>query len=260
MTLQELIQAHDEGRVPEHAVVITFDDGYRDFAELAFPIMQELDIPVTLFVTTGFVSGELWLWPDQLRYALSKTEVCKIELVGLQGELEIQKQPVRCWHRIADYCMTLPNNEKLRLIDELYSRLGIVKPRYAPDNYRALSWKQIRDMVGRGLEVGSHSYSHPILTHLDDDELDIELNSSKAHIERELGITAMAFCYPNGQPVDFDDRVQAAVRAAGYSYAITAYPGKKPLSDRWALNRYSVNNSFDIFERTVYGMTYLKSQ
>lgn len=258
MTLNELMKCYDSGDLPMNAVVITFDDGYHDFADYAFPILREMELPATLFVTTGFVSGELWLWPDQIRYAVDNTKVQHIELPGISGSLKVSEEPNKCWHRIADQCMLIPNNEKLDLIDTLYERLKLDMPINVPEIYRPLTWEQVGTMVEQGLEVGSHSHSHPILTQLDDSELRSELISSREAIRTQLNFDPPAFCYPNGQEIDFDARVQAIVNEAGYKYAVAAFPGINPLSDRWAIKRYPANQNIGSIEKILYGMSYLR--
>jgi Polysaccharide deacetylase len=59
--------------LPPHAVAITIDDGHRDFHQIAWPVFTAYGIPVTVYLVTGFLDGELWLWTDQVRYAFSKT-------------------------------------------------------------------------------------------------------------------------------------------------------------------------------------------
>jgi peptidoglycan/xylan/chitin deacetylase (PgdA/CDA1 family) len=257
MTLNELMRSHDNGYTPDNAVVVTFDDGYHDFADYAFPVLRELDIPATLFVTTGFVSEELWLWPDQIRYALDQTKVPKIQLPGVSGTFNIAEELEQCWHRIADHCMLVSNTEKLTLIDALFERLDLEKPIKAPEAYRPLTWDQIRAMGGLGLEVGSHSHSHPILTQLDDNELRSELVTSQEVIRKQLKFDSPAFCYPNGQKVDFDRRVKKALLDLGYKWAVTAYPTPSPLADQFEISRYSAEASMNGYLKTVFGVKYL---
>lgn len=257
MSLSDLMQAHDRGEELENAVVVTFDDGYHDFLEYAYPILLEERIPTTLFVTTGFTSGDLWLWPDQLRYALEHSRATSVALPAMNDQLNLQASRLDAWHRVADYCLTLTNHEKLHFMQDLFVRLDVNIPDKPPAQYTPLSWGDIRQMVDSGLEIGSHSISHPILTKLDDDELLAELRKSRLEIETQLGVTPKAFCYPNGQRIDFDSRIQEAVRQAGYEYALAAYPDKRPLGDRWAINRYAVGASRDLFEKTLYGLSYL---
>jgi peptidoglycan/xylan/chitin deacetylase (PgdA/CDA1 family) len=81
-----------------------------------------------------------------------------------------------------------------------------------------MNWEQLRDLAGRGHEVGSHSLSHPLLPTVGDAELERESAGSRARLEAQLGVSCESFCYPNG---DCDGRVVAAVRRAGYARAVT---------------------------------------
>lgn len=260
MNLTELLEAHEQGNVPNHAVVVTFDDGYADFAEYAFPIMQEEGIPSTLFITTGFVNGDLWLWPDQLRYLVNHTEtVGPVEIPGLSTPIDIQANKEKAWNAIADYCLTIPNKQKVQLIDSLFNSLKVDTCFETPPEYKALSWSQVRDMCGKGLDLGSHSYSHPILTLLDPNELKYELTTSKQLIKNNLSFEPTLFCYPNGQYFDFDDNVKKEIRQAGYKVGVAAFPGTRPLEDIWEIKRYPVSSAQDSFNKLLFGFTFLSS-
>ncbi|MAL98988.1 MAG: hypothetical protein CL583_11140 [Alteromonadaceae bacterium] len=257
ISLDALMQAHDRGETPENAVAITFDDGYHDFLEYAYPILKEEGIPATLFLTTGFTNGDLWLWPDQLRFALETTKAASIEPPGINERLDLNASRLQAWHAIADHCLTLGNREKLHFMDQVFDLLGVQMPARPPEKYMPLSWDDVRDMVKGGLEIGSHTYSHPILTKLDDNELLAELQNSRREIETQLGFAPKAFCYPNGRRIDFDARIQKAVRTAGYDYALAAYPGRHPLNDRWAINRYAASDADHLFEKALFGLSFL---
>lgn len=86
-----------------------------------------------------------------------------------------------------------------------------------------LAWDDLRALHERGVEIGSHTQSHPWLTRLGDRALDAELQGSKQRVEDELGHPCSALAYPYG---DWDARVAAAARAAGYerAYALHGNP------------------------------------
>jgi peptidoglycan/xylan/chitin deacetylase (PgdA/CDA1 family) len=86
----------------------------------------------------------------------------------------------------------------------------------------ALSWDQVREMARAGITIGSHTLSHPHLTQLDTATLAHELTAARAAIAAETGVDTTLFCYPHG---DFDGRVRAAVRDAGYRLACATRPG-----------------------------------
>src|SRR5271165_2176304 len=70
----ELERALMAGRHRKPPVLVTFDDGYRDFHDVAFPILQELDIPCLVFVATAFIDTGQLLWTDQVDAAMQLTE------------------------------------------------------------------------------------------------------------------------------------------------------------------------------------------
>lgn len=258
MSLTHLLEANHFGDVPDNAVVVTFDDGYHDFVEFGLPVLKELRIPATLFATTGFVSGELWLWPDQIRYALDNTRQSSLDLPFNSIKMSLRKEKEKIWNTIADYCMTINNEEKKAFIEKLYDDLDVVMPRSAPEKYRALTWEELRAAVKDGIEVGSHSHSHPILTKLEYADLERELIISKDRIHRELGVYPTVFCYPNGQKNDFNEGIKKAVKVAGYEYAVAAFPGRHPLIDLLEIKRYPVGNCIETYEKNVFGFSFIR--
>lgn len=257
VSLSELIAGHERNNIPENAIVITFDDGYADFYDYAYPVLLEEKIPCTLFVTTGFVSGDIWLWPDRLRYCLDHSPKETIRFPGKSQLLSLRGSRTSVWNDIADYCLTLSNKEKVEFLDRAETELKVIPPRTPPPQFKALDWSQIREIAGAGFEIGSHSVSHPVMTSLDDESLRFELLQSKLDIERQIGRQVTSFCYPNGQPFDFDERVKTEVRSAGYKCALAAFPGRTSLKDLMAIRRYPGSFSMPMFEKSVFGMTYL---
>jgi peptidoglycan/xylan/chitin deacetylase (PgdA/CDA1 family) len=100
----------------------------------------------------------------------------------------------------------------------------------APREFEALDWDQLRELAERGVEIGSHTVTHPRLTKLTDDELDRELRDSRERIADELRRPCRFFAYPYG---DEDARVRASTRRAGYeaAFALRSQP------DRFAIPR-----------------------
>ncbi|MDX1754885.1 MAG: polysaccharide deacetylase family protein [Marinobacter sp.] len=257
MGMDEMFSAFRKGRLPNNLVVVTFDDGYHDFAEHAFPVLQECGVPATLFLTTGFVNGELWLWPDLVRYAIEETDLKQLAVTQLGETLDFEHHPDQAWHTVCDHCLLLDNRQKIDFVDNFCGLLNVSIPREPVPEFRAVTWPQVRGMVEKGLEVGSHTVSHPILTKLDPSTLRFEIESSRDTIAREIGVPPKGFCYPNGMPTDFDDAVKDTVRDAGYEYALSAFPGSNPMADRWAINRYPANSEFATFEKKIYGLEQL---
>ena len=104
-----------------------------------------------------------------------------------------------------------------------------------------LTEAQIRGLIGAGWEVDAHTITHPDLRAVDDAQLQREVAGSRAEIRRRFGVPVHFFCYPAGM---YDDRVVAAVRAAGYLAATTVNFGlASPSNGLCTLNRVRINGS-----------------
>jgi peptidoglycan/xylan/chitin deacetylase (PgdA/CDA1 family) len=105
-----------------------------------------------------------------------------------------------------------------------------------PAELETMDWDALRELVDRGLEIGSHTTSHPHLPLLGDAELAAELAGSREVLEDELARPCRVLAYPYG---DEDGRVHRAARAAGYEAAF-ALPGRERPVNRFALPRVGV--------------------
>jgi peptidoglycan/xylan/chitin deacetylase (PgdA/CDA1 family) len=105
-----------------------------------------------------------------------------------------------------------------------------------PAAFATMDWAALRGAASGGVEIGSHTVSHPHLPRLSDAELERELRQSKVELEDQLGSKCRYLAYPYG---DEDDRVRAAVRRVGYDAAFAVDPGRGR-SDRFAVRRLAV--------------------
>jgi len=85
-----------------------------------------------------------------------------------------------------------------------------------------LSWAQVKRLHEAGMEIGSHSLSHPYSTTISQEELMIEMQQSKFQIEQQIGAEVRSFAYPYG---DYSQRTHQTAIAAGYKYICTSKPG-----------------------------------
>ena len=126
----------------------------------------------------------------------------------------------------------------------------IIPGRLEQKHDRSMSWEQVRELDGIGVEIGSHSMTHPHLTRLSDSDLHKELRDSKHLLEDRLGKEVSSFAYPYGE---HDRRVMDEVRAAGYYCAYTTnhiYVSKNV--DLFTIPRFeptqSLEHLVDLFE------------
>lgn len=254
-----------EPLLPKNLVAITVDDGYADFVELAYPILKRYDFPATAYVVTKFVDQGMWLWFDVIRYQVSqgKPGAYILEIAGDAYYIVLGDGRARssAWHTLADACLPLPQSERMTTLSQIGKALQVPLPDRPTAEFRAMTWDDLRKLDPELIEVGSHTCSHPILSRCSGGELEEELVDSKTTIERQLGREVTSFCYPNGQPGDYDARVMAAVQAAGYTNAVVAHGTLVGVdTNRFALERTGAPVSDTAFRNTIDGYPHLLRQ
>jgi peptidoglycan/xylan/chitin deacetylase (PgdA/CDA1 family) len=116
-----------------------------------------------------------------------------------------------------------------------------------PGHLATMTWDELRGLAADGVEIGSHTVSHPHLPRLSEVELDRELRDSRARVEDELGRPCRLFAYPYGE---HGERVQAAVRRAGYEAAFALGEGASP-GNPYALPRVDLYRRDSLLRATL---------
>lgn len=237
MDLEELVERSRRGEVPERAVAITFDDGYRDNYEHAFPILKRHGLPATIFLVTGVIGTGEVIWHDRIfdsfRFATRKrARLRHTDLPELILEtVEAQHQSLKL---VLDKAKGLHGEGRLRFVEEVERALQPA----ACQPQRMLNWEQVREMRDAGIAFGSHSVTHPVLSRIPRAELVKELRESKRVLSDHLGAPIRAFAYPNGKTRDYNHEVKMVLKECGYTCAATCEWGFNPVfSDPYALKR-----------------------
>jgi peptidoglycan/xylan/chitin deacetylase (PgdA/CDA1 family) len=233
--------------VPSNALVVTVDDGYRDFLLHAHPVFHRFGIPATVYLVTKFVSGDLWLWWNQLEYAFQQTKSKTISInLGGQGaqEFSLASDSERrlAYRSVAQALTRVEDSERLRWLTTIPQLLGVEIPSVAPKNWAPLNWDEVRELSNKGVVFGAHTQTHPILSRLASREQQREeIEGSKLRLEKELGRPVRHFCYPNGSRTDFNEHTVDLVRDLGFQSAATTERGLNfPGSELFELRRIGV--------------------
>jgi peptidoglycan/xylan/chitin deacetylase (PgdA/CDA1 family) len=247
--------------LPQGLAVITIDDCYGDAYEVAFPVLRRYNAPATLFVVTDFVDRKGWLWTDKLRFVTTHSRAdnleAKISGQTLRSKLNGFDSRIEAAARMNSLLKALPDGAKEEAITRIASSLGVELPALPADDYRPVTWEQAREMDRGGVEIGSHTKTHPILTRVDDRRLAAELRQSRERLEAALGRPVDLFCYPNG---DEDERVRRAAEGAGYRCAVTVEPGFNGRGvDPLRLRRMDAEANFMRFIQVTSGFDQLKN-
>ena len=218
------------GSLPPYPALITFDDGYRDNFECAWPVLRTRGLPATVFLTAGCVGSASPFYWDLVAYCFRHTELqeADLPLIGRRRWTDAEGRVI-LMARWLGLLKTLPDDEKTAAVNRLPETLEVDVPGDA-FAHLYLTWDQVRVMASDGLEVGGHTTSHPILTRVPLERARREVTEANARIEAETGRRVTAFAYTNGLPADFDAPIQTMLREVGMEAAFTLMHGPSQLA------------------------------
>ncbi len=226
--------------LPTGALWITFDDAYGNFLEEAWPVLERRGLPATQFATTGFLgSNPSGFWWDRLETALEESTESSIELPCACGGA----RTVEVTGLVASACKTIraeikrfPHTEAMEVVEQVIERLGVVNP---CSRHRVLSWDELKDLHSRGLEIGGHTRSHPMLDRLTPDEVHKEIAGGFDDLRSHIPTVLPVLAYPSGQ---YSEGVMRAAEQLGVEAAVTTNSG---------LNRMGTLNPFQILRIAI---------
>ncbi len=226
------------GELPARALSITFDDGYADNEEVAAPILQHLAMTATFFVSTGFLRGAC-MWNDRVIEAIRHAPGPMLDLTG---------------HGLGRHALT-GISERRKAIDSMLATIKHLEPHQRdaltdlivaatggkPSPALMMRPLQLPRLRAKGMDIGAHTVSHPILTRLNPDQAFDEMTRSKTELENVLDEPVRLFAYPNGVPgQDYGREHAEMARRCGFEGAVsTAWGAASARSDRYQLPRFT---------------------
>jgi peptidoglycan/xylan/chitin deacetylase (PgdA/CDA1 family) len=223
MALPELAESVRTRTIPPGAVAVTLDDGYADNFEVASPILVELGIPATFFVTLGPVNGPLEFWWDTLEGILLGGEpippALEMELEGRDVVLATRTADERHAAHAAAYRALAASTAEARdaVVHRLLKWAGL--PVQARPDCRRLAPSDLVRLAGRpGHAIGAHGVQHLRLPLHPSEVQRAEIEEGRTALSRLLGQPVTAFAYPFG---DYADTTVALIRDAGYAFGLT---------------------------------------
>lgn len=219
ISLDDLVNYQfNEQELPKKSFIITFDDGFENNYSVAAPILHDLNVPATFYITSSFVDLNLMSWIDQIDYALEHTAVSELHLSFLPNFVNVRsvderKNFLRLVRDIAK------GNKEFFLEKEKYIHeiFDVCKVRKAVSSDspldKKMNWKQVKEMDANPLfTVGGHTHTHPIMSYLDGNTLAWEIDTNLAYL-RCAGIKDIVhFSYPEGLAHCYTDQVIAALK------------------------------------------------
>jgi peptidoglycan/xylan/chitin deacetylase (PgdA/CDA1 family) len=243
LPLAEVVARLRQGAaLPERSACITFDDGLRNVATTAFPILRRHQLPSTIFLVPGQMATGRALWLDQLYHAVATTDRPTLRLAGYTLPLTTRAQRQAALNHVVGGLKRLATREAEPEVARLLDDLGAEPP--GPDSPLTLmDWSEVERLAATGLvDFGSHTQTHPILSRCHPSRLRDELIGSRDALRGRLG-RADLFAYPNGTRADFNGETRRAVVEAGYLCSLTTLPRLTPPGcDPYELPRVNVGS------------------
>ena len=237
LPLLEATERLKNGTLPQRAICVTFDDGYRDNAEIAFPILKKWNISATFFVASGFLDGGR-MWNDTVIETVRNCQDKELSLtdLGLDTFLtETEQAKEKAAQTIIQQIKHLPQNERDQKVADISS--------YAKNlpNDLMMDSVQVKNMAEQGVSIGGHTVTHPILETLAAKKAEQEIRQGKKELEEIIQRPVTEFAYPNGKPgQDYLPEHVDIIKNLGFKLAVSTQWGvSNSNSDIYQLNRFT---------------------
>jgi len=230
-------------------VCITFDDGYRDLLQWAYPVLKKYEAPFALYVPTSFPDriGEIW-WVA-LERVVACTERIGLYIDGVERRFDCASldEKRNIYEQLYWWLRSLSTEDELRVvIRDLAARYGVDMAALCDE--LCMSWEDIADLARDPLvTIGAHSVNHYRLRKTPDRVVRAEMEMSRAVIESAIGVRPDHFAYPVGDPSSAGSREFAIAAELGFKTAVTTQPGvlfREHRNHLTALPRISLNGEY----------------
>jgi peptidoglycan/xylan/chitin deacetylase (PgdA/CDA1 family) len=248
VSLDKVAQCLADGQpFPPRAVVLTFDDGYRD-NYLAYRIMKKYGATGTFYIAAGCIDAGEPLWLFEVIYLLKKTKAINITIAvdDFDETFPLENATARLVAARKITAIIKSNDLKFRekVRDQIRDQTRDVEDYLEKAAQVMLTWEQVRELSANGMNIGGHTVTHLNLPNADPNDAASEINNCKILIEEKIGKQVDHFSYPNGGDYDYYNNViKEYVKQAGYKTATTSNNGLAAFqSDVFELNRIRITD------------------
>lgn len=253
VSVRQIVDSYARGDVPgDDWVAFTVDDGFEDQAELARSAFIPFGCPVTIFLITGFLDGQIWPWDDRLAYIVTRASDDAATHVTVEGHrlrlsLQTATQRRHALDQLRDLCKSVDNADLYRIVDSIAQQLQVQLPVPPPPAFKPLAWDDVRALESEGVDFGPHSMTHRIFSRLTREEAVAEIGGSWRRLQQELRRPLPVFAWPTGRARDYTQRDIELLRDLGLSAFVTteadyAFLGRRSTDavSPYSLRRFSL--------------------
>ena len=252
ISLAEAVGRIREGGIGHPTAVITFDDGYQNNFDVAFPISYKEEMPATIFLTTGLIDTNDTVWYCRLNLAISQTRRVLMEWDDFRYELSTRDLKARASAAIQGSLKKLTHSDLMARMRNVILELDSDPdcPIEIGSPFRMLSERAVSEMVSSGLvEFGAHGHHHAILSRLSDQGRFNEIRESIREVYELTGRPCRYFAYPNGRAEDYNVETIRDLETCGVEIGVTTISGPNGrMTPAMELRRYGIGSDVPIAE------------
>jgi peptidoglycan/xylan/chitin deacetylase (PgdA/CDA1 family) len=208
-------------------LLITFDDGYRDNYDRAFPVLRAHGVPATFFVTTGFLGRARVTWWDEIAWMVRRSPRDTMPsgpyvhaALGLSAPRRDETR-----RKLVRVLKALPADQTEGFLDFVATATGSGRCADAEASALWMTWDMVRELGDSGMVIGGHTVDHAIMSGLSPSDQEQQIRGCAEHLRAELNAPMRFFSYPVGLPGTFSEHTRACLRACGVELAFGASGG-----------------------------------
>ena len=249
VSLDEMHRRLTEADFSRRFVCITFDDGYRDTREWAYPILKDAEVPFAVYVATSFPDGLGVFWWLALEAVIARNNRIGLEIEGRNRTFDCADvtQKRALFNELYWWLRRQPTEAEVRrIMRDLAACYHVDIAAFCND--LCMSWGELSELAADPLvTIGAHTVNHPMLAKLPADAVRREMDLSRSVIEAALAVRPQHICYPFGDRTSAGPREFEIASELGFKTAVTTQPGMlfrghgKTLT---ALPRISLNGEY----------------
>ena len=249
VSLDEMHRRLTEGDFRRRFVCLTFDDGYRDVLQWAYPVLRKHEVPFALYIATSFPDriGELW-WLG-LEAVIARNERIGLLMEGRERRFECGTiaEKREAFEQLYWWLRNLETEDELRVVvRELCARYGVDLSALCGE--LCMGWDEITELARDPLvTIGAHTVNHFMLKKTPERVVREEMEMGRAVLEAAIGSKPQHLSYPIGDETSAGPREFALAAELGFKTAVTTRPGMIFPDHRdhlTALPRISLNGEF----------------
>lgn len=244
-------------KINQRFVIITFDDGFKNVIDYAYPIIKKYGAKGIIYVIPGIIGKNELIWTEYLEMLVYNHRNNKFNFKFkdqiIEYSLNSKNNIKMAFNDMKNKLRALSNKDRITHLNQFKISNNIKNFKNVPIEYLIANWQELNSLNKNILEIGNHTKTHQNLDILSlEQEYYEELLKSKLKIEKEIGYSIKHLCYPAGV---YNNKVIQYLKKYGYLTGVTVEEGLNMLkSDLLKLKRLMIDKNFLLFKYKVSGL------